>query len=51
MGILLDTCIYLWIADDSERLDQDARTYLDRAYPRHVSAISFAEIEIKRYIG
>lgn len=51
MALLLDTCIYLWILDDSERLDAEARAYLNRAYPRHVSAVSFAEIEIKRSIG
>lgn len=51
MAVLLDTCIYLWILDDSKRLDDAARRYLNGAYPRYVSAVSFAEIEIKRSIG
>jgi len=51
MGILLDTCIYLWILEDSSRLTDAVRKRLDSEYPRYVSAVSFAEIEIKRSIG
>ena len=51
MGILLDTCVYLWILEDSERLSAAAKQRLNDEYPRYVSAASFAEIEIKRSIG
>lgn len=51
MGILLDTCVYLWILEDSSRLHTGIKKMLNEEYPRYVSAISFAEIEIKRSIG
>lgn len=50
-GILLDTCVYLWIVEDSKRLSDAVKKRLSGEYPRYVSAISFAEIEIKRSIG
>ena len=51
MAVLLDTCVYLWILDDSDRLTGEVRELLDSEYPRFVSSISFAEIEIKRSQG
>jgi len=51
MGILLDTCVYLWILEDSDRLSPSIKQRLNGEYPRYVSAISFAEIEIKRSLG
>jgi PIN domain nuclease of toxin-antitoxin system len=51
MSVLLDTCIYLWILEGSGRLTEEVRHYLDQAFPRYVSAISFTEIEIERSIG
>jgi PIN domain nuclease of toxin-antitoxin system len=51
MGILLDTRVYLWILEDSKRLSAAAKQRLNGEYPRYVSAVSFAEIEIKRSIG
>jgi PIN domain nuclease of toxin-antitoxin system len=51
MAVILDTCVYLWILEGSERLTEEVRGRLDSEFPRYVSAISFAEIEIKRSIG
>ncbi|MFP4564362.1 MAG: type II toxin-antitoxin system VapC family toxin [Spirochaetia bacterium] len=51
MAVLLDTCVYLWILEDSGRLTEKVRKRLDKEYPRFVSSISFAEIEIKRSLG
>lgn len=51
MAVLLDTCVYLWILEDSDRLTGEVRERLDSEYPRFVSSISFAEIEIKRTLG
>jgi PIN domain nuclease of toxin-antitoxin system len=49
--VLIDTCIYLWILSDSPLLSRKAREILDASGPRYISALSFAEIEIKRSIG
>lgn len=51
MAVLLDTCVLLWIITDSPLLPKKTREYLNKTSPRYVSAISFAEIEIKRSIG
>lgn len=51
MAVILDTCVYLWILEGSKRLTQEVRNHLDKEFPRYISAITFAEIEIKRSIG
>jgi PIN domain nuclease of toxin-antitoxin system len=51
MAVILDTCVYLWILEGSERLTEEIRDRLDQEFPRYISAITFAEIEIKRSIG
>lgn len=51
MILLLDTCIYLWILSDSSLLSRKTREILASANLRYVSAVSFAESEIKRSIG
>ncbi|MGL4236844.1 type II toxin-antitoxin system VapC family toxin [Tabrizicola sp.] len=49
--ILLDTHILLWALADDPRLTHRARSLLERAEIRFLSAASVWEIEIKRALG
>jgi PIN domain nuclease of toxin-antitoxin system len=52
MKILLDTCTFLWIAFDSQRLSKNAAAaFLDRSNGRYLSAASAWEIAIKYATG
>ena len=51
MKLLLDTCIVIWILADSSELKKKSRTSILDASVCYVSAISVAEIEIKRSLG
>ncbi len=52
MTYLLDTHIFLWWLSDDRRLSQEARTVLaDGANIVYLSAVSIAEIAIKKSLG
>ena len=51
MALLLDTCILLWILEDSSKLTDKSKKLLAESIPCFVSAVSIVEIEIKRSIG
>ena len=52
MNFLLDTCTFLWLADNAPQLSPAAReTFLDPANTFYFSAASAAEICIKVSIG
>ena len=51
MPLLIDTCVFLWILTDSEKLNTDTRNLIEKNTPCYLSSISLAEIEIKRSIG
>ena len=52
MKILVDTCTFLWIASESQRLSRTAATvFLDVNNERYLSAASAWEIGIKHAIG
>jgi len=50
MSLLLDTCVFLWILDDSKKLNSDVKNIIWENFPCYLSSISLAEIEIKRSI-
>ena len=48
MNLLLDTCVFLWLADQTEHLSQPARKALeDPACTLILSQISILEIQLK----
>ena len=51
MPLLLDSCVFLWILGDSERLNTDIKNLIKKNTPCYLSSISLAEIEIKRSIS
>ncbi|RKX86289.1 MAG: hypothetical protein DRP58_04635 [Spirochaetes bacterium] len=51
MPLILDTCVFLWLLQDSEKLTKDTRKIIQKNTPCYLSSISLAEIEIKRSIG
>lgn len=52
MRLILDTHMLLWWWDDSPRLTQDLRELVaDPAHDVFVSAVSIAEIAVKRSVG
>ena len=52
MRLILDTHILLWWWDDSARLTQECRDLIaDPSHEVFVSAVSIAEIAVKRSIG
>jgi PIN domain nuclease of toxin-antitoxin system len=52
MKLLLDTCTFLWLAEDSPRLSTVARElYLDPENERYLSVASAWEIGIKFALG
>jgi PIN domain nuclease of toxin-antitoxin system len=51
MRLLLDTRIFLWIADDSPRLNPKARELIDSASIVYVSSATIWEAAVKAYIG
>ena len=51
MPLILDTCVFLWILSDFERLNANVKNMLQENAPCYLSSISLAEIEIKRSIG
>lgn len=51
MTALLDTHVLLWMLDDSKRLGEGARRWLDGQPRVHVSVASLWELSIKRDLG
>jgi PIN domain nuclease of toxin-antitoxin system len=51
MRLLLDTHIFLWLADDSPQLDAKARRLLVSASAIYVSSASIWEVAIKSRLG
>ena len=52
MRLLLDTCTFLWLAADSPRLSETARTYCrDPGNEVYLSSVSAWEIAIKYRLG
>jgi PIN domain nuclease of toxin-antitoxin system len=52
MKLLVDTCMFLWIASESPRLSKAAAAvFLDRSNERYLSAASAREISIKHAVG
>ena len=52
MKLLLDTCTFLWVAQESPRLSNTAAAlFLDRSNERYLSAASAWEIGIKYTTG
>jgi PIN domain nuclease of toxin-antitoxin system len=51
MPLILDTCVFLWLLEDSEKLTIDIKKIIQENAPCYLSSISLAEIEIKRSIG
>lgn len=51
MRLLLDTHIFLWIADDSPRLTMKARELVDNASAIYVSSAAIWEVAVKARIG
>jgi len=51
MPLMLDTCVFLWILGDYEKLNTDIKNMIQENAPCYLSSISLAEIEIKRSIG
>ena len=51
MSLMVDTCIALWVLADSPKLSSASRERLIDSPVCYISAISIAEIEIKRSIG
>jgi len=52
MKLILDTCTFLWIITDDERLSETARReYLDEENEVYLSAVSAWEISIKHSMG
>jgi len=51
MSLILDTCVFLWLLEDSARLTIDYKKIIQENTPCYLSSISLAEIEIKRSIG
>lgn len=48
MKYLLDTCTFLWISDDSDRVSERAReVFLDPRNERYLSIVSVLEIALK----
>ena len=52
MKLLLDTCTFLWIAQDSSELSQSAReVFADPANEVYLSVVSAWEIAVKHALG
>lgn len=51
MELLIDTCILIWILEDSDKINANTKNLILNAEKCFVSSISIAEIEIKRFIG
>ena len=52
MNLLLDTCTFLWIAQDSGELSQTARdVFADPANDVYLSVVSAWEIAVKHALG
>jgi len=52
MNVLLDTCVFLWMALDPRRLSSTAReTIEDTGNKLHLSAVSCWEIAVKCGLG
>ena len=51
MPLILDTCVFLWLLEDSKRLNSEVKNIIQKNSPCYLSSISLAEIEIKRSIG
>jgi len=51
MSLILDTCVFLWLLGDSEKLNLEVKNIIQENFPCYLSSISLAEIEIKRSIG
>jgi PIN domain nuclease of toxin-antitoxin system len=51
MNVLVDTCIALWVLEDSPKLTSRTRIILAEADCCYLSALSLAEIEIKRSLN
>jgi PIN domain nuclease of toxin-antitoxin system len=51
MRLLLDTHIFLWIVDNSPRLDRKARELIDGASAVYVSSATIWEVAVKARIG
>jgi len=47
MPYLLDTCTFLWAADDPEKLGREARKVLENERGIYASAVSAWEIQVK----
>ena len=52
MNVLVDTCTFLWVADDVPELSEQARlTVIDPDNEVYLSAVSAWEIAIKHALG
>lgn len=51
MNLLIDTCILIWVLDNSSNLTINSKQIIQTADKRLISSISISEIEIKRSIG
>ncbi|WP_416759487.1 type II toxin-antitoxin system VapC family toxin [Roseateles sp. So40a] len=51
MTLLLDTHIFLWVVEDSDRLKSSTRQLIDNADAVFVSAVSIWEVAIKASLG
>ena len=52
MNVLVDTCTFLWMADDAPNLSEQARlTVIDPDNEVYLSAVSAWEIAIKHALG
>lgn len=51
MKILLDTCVFIWILQDSKKLTKNARNLISNASEIHISAVSIWEMMIKSQLG
>ena len=52
MNVLIDTCTFLWMADDAPELSEQARlTVIDPDNEVYLSAVSAWEIAIKHALG
>ena len=52
MNVLVDTCTFLWMADDAPELSEQARlTVIDPDNEVYLSAVSAWEIAIKHALG
>ena len=51
MRVLLDTHIFLWVANESPRLNAEARRCLEEADAVYISSATIWEIAIKTRIG